>query len=65
MRDTDYLSALFPRAGETLKRKSIASLPTPASDIEVDHASGRRMLSIKYDNLTSDLYGGNKVRKLE
>lgn len=65
MSNTDYLSALFPKAGETLKRESLANLPTPVSDITVDHPSGRHLLSIKHDNLTGDMYGGNKVRKLE
>jgi len=65
MPDTDYLSALFPKAGEALRRESFANLPTPVSEMEVDHPSGRRLLSIKYDNVTGDLYGGNKVRKLE
>jgi len=65
MSDADYLSALFPQAGATLKRENLANLPTPVGDITVDHPSGRRLLSIKYDNLSSDLYGGNKVRKLE
>ncbi len=65
MSDTDYLSARFPNAGKTLKREILADLPTPAGDVLADHASGRRTISIKYDNLTGDLYGGNKVRKLE
>lgn len=65
MPDTDYLSVRFPEAGRSLKREILAALPTPACDIEVEHASGRRRISIKYDNLTGDLYGGNKVRKLE
>ncbi len=65
MSDTDYLSALFPKAGESLKREKLANLPTPVSDITIDHPSGRHLLSIKHDNLTGDLYGGNKVRKLE
>ncbi len=65
MSDIDYLSAQFPNAGKTLKREKLANLPTPTSDVLVDHASGRRTISIKHDNLTGDLYGGNKVRKLE
>ncbi len=65
MSDTDYLSARFPDAGKSLKRELFANLPTPASDVLIDHASGQRTISIKHDNLTGDLYGGNKVRKLE
>jgi len=28
-------------------------------------ARGRRVVTVKHDNLTGDVYGGNKVRKLE
>ncbi len=65
MSDTDYLSARFPNLGKSLSREIFAELPTPASHVAVDHASGQRTISIKHDNLTGDLYGGNKVRKLE
>jgi D-cysteine desulfhydrase len=65
MTDTDYLSARFPTAGKSLKREIFANLPTPVVDVLVDHASGQRSISVKHDNLTGDLYGGNKVRKLE
>ena len=65
MSETDYLAARFPNAGKTLKREILANLPTPASDVLIDLASGQRMISVKHDNLTGDLYGGNKVRKLE
>ena len=65
MSETDYLSARFPNAGKTLKREMFANLPTPADNVVVDHPSGRRTISLKHDNLTGDLYGGNKVRKLE
>ena len=65
MSDADYLAARFPNTGKTVKREILANLPTPAGDVLVDHASGQRTISIKYDNLTGDLYGGNKVRKLE
>ncbi|MFQ5983462.1 MAG: 1-aminocyclopropane-1-carboxylate deaminase/D-cysteine desulfhydrase, partial [Woeseiaceae bacterium] len=56
---------LFPKAGEALERECLANLPTPARDVAIEHPSGSRRVSIKYDNLTGDLYGGNKVRKLE
>ncbi|MFQ6006139.1 MAG: 1-aminocyclopropane-1-carboxylate deaminase/D-cysteine desulfhydrase [Woeseia sp.] len=57
--------SLFPRLGKSLERESLGNLPTPAGDLAVDHPSGRRPVSVKYDNLTGELYGGNKVRKLE
>ncbi len=65
MSASDYLSARFPNAGKSLQREIFANLPTPVGDVVVDHASGRRTISVKHDNLTGDLYGGNKVRKLE
>ena len=65
MSHTDHLSLQFPELGKTLGREKLANLPTPASEHAVDHSSGQRPISLKHDNLTGDLYGGNKVRKLE
>ncbi len=65
MSKSDYLQARFPVLGEKLPRMHLATLPTPVHELEIDPGSGRRSLSIKYDNLTGSTYGGNKVRKLE
>lgn len=65
MSNTDYLAARFPKLAKLLPKEQIAILPTPAEEVCVNHASGRRTISIKHDNLTGKLYGGNKVRKLE
>jgi len=65
MSNPDYLQARFPVLGEKLPRMHLATLPTPVHELEIDPGSGRRSLSIKYDNLTGSTYGGNKVRKLE
>jgi len=65
MSKSDYLQARFPVLGEKLPRMRLATLPTPVHELEIDPGSGRRSLSIKYDNLTGSTYGGNKVRKLE
>ncbi len=65
MSKPDYLQARFPVLGEKLLRMHLASLPTPVRELEPDPGAGRRSLSIKYDNLTGSIYGGNKVRKLE
>lgn len=65
MSKSDYLQARFPVLGEKLPRMHLATLPTPVQELEIDPGSGRRSLSIKYDNLTGSTYGGNKVRKLE
>ncbi len=61
----DYLRERFPVLGNHLPRLHLASLPTPARKHEVNIDAGTRTLVVKYDNLTGDLYGGNKVRKLE
>jgi D-cysteine desulfhydrase len=65
MSTADFLRARFPVLGERLPRLQLATLPTPVGEHEVNTKSGRRTLAVKYDNLTGNLYGGNKVRKLE
>jgi D-cysteine desulfhydrase len=65
MSETDQLAARFPAVGKALKREKLAKLPTLAADVTVKCSSGDRIISVKHDNLTGDLYGGNKVRKLE
>ena len=65
MSHTDQITLQFPKLGKTLKCEHLASLPTPASELVIDVSSGQRSISLKHDNLTGDLYGGNKVRKLE
>jgi 1-aminocyclopropane-1-carboxylate deaminase/D-cysteine desulfhydrase-like pyridoxal-dependent ACC family enzyme len=65
MPDTDYLQAKFPLLGEKLPRMHLANLPTPVREFDLDLGPEKRSLSIKYDNLTGSIYGGNKVRKLE
>lgn len=45
---------------------ALADLPTPVEPLaQLEHALGRAGLWIKRDDLSSTLYGGNKVRKLE
>jgi D-cysteine desulfhydrase len=48
-----------------LGKENLAHLPTPVHEFPLRLSSGRRHLTVKLDNLTGDLYGGNKVRKLE
>ena len=43
----------------------LARLPTPVREATVQLDSGTRTLSVKRDDLTGDVYGGNKLRKLE
>jgi len=48
-----------------IARLPLADLPTPLREYEVDVAGRRHALFVKLDNLSSGVYGGNKVRKLE
>ncbi|NIA28238.1 MAG: pyridoxal-phosphate dependent enzyme [Desulfobulbaceae bacterium] len=43
----------------------LADLPTPVAELPLATGSGQRLVSIKYDDRTGKIYGGNKVRKLE
>lgn len=61
----DCLKNRFPDLGNRLPKLSLASLPTPVNTQSVSAGNATHNLSIKYDNLTGALYGGNKVRKLE
>jgi 1-aminocyclopropane-1-carboxylate deaminase/D-cysteine desulfhydrase-like pyridoxal-dependent ACC family enzyme len=65
MTDSDLLASRFPALHDALPRLSLATLPTPVGvrDCTVDGVD--QQLTIKYDNLTGERYGGNKVRKLE
>ena len=62
---SDYLDARYPQLSSRVPRMRLANLPTPVRTVDVDVATGRRQISIKCDDLTGKLYGGNKVRKLE
>lgn len=62
---TDYLVNAYPALAGKLRKVALANLPTPTGEGVVPSASGERRISIKYDNLTSTYYGGNKLRKLE
>lgn len=55
----------FPRIRAQLQRAAIASVPTPVTKHSIDHASGSRNVIVKHDEMTSEAYGGNKIRKLE
>jgi D-cysteine desulfhydrase len=65
MSDVNYLDAMFPALGQAVGRISLANLPTPVSRARIRHAGSAFNLSVKRDDLSGDLYGGNKVRKLE
>jgi 1-aminocyclopropane-1-carboxylate deaminase/D-cysteine desulfhydrase-like pyridoxal-dependent ACC family enzyme len=55
----------LPSIDGLLGKESLAHLPTPVREYPLPIAGSRQRLSVKLDNLTGDVYGGNKVRKLE
>ena len=59
------LSMAFPRIGASLHRTAIANVPTPVTSHTVGLPFGTRNIMVKHDEATHDVYGGNKVRKLE
>jgi D-cysteine desulfhydrase len=62
---SDFLASAHPLLGKRLPRLAIASLPTPISAHTLSLPRGDYDVYVKHDDLTSALYGGNKVRKLE
>ncbi len=62
---TDSIGNAFPRLAEQLPKTSIANLPTPVREHSLRIASRPVKIFVKHDNLTSEKYGGNKIRKLE
>ncbi len=61
----NHLETAYPRLASRLPRTQLADLPTPVSQTTLTTTRGRRPVSIKHDDVTGKLYGGNKVRKLE
>ncbi len=62
----DPLAAAFPQLAAKLSRVALAELPTPLESApRLARELGIGELRIKRDDLTSPIYGGNKVRKLE
>lgn len=62
---TDHLGQAFPVLARHLPKTLIADLPTPVDSHAVTVGSQSRSIIVKHDDLTGELYGGNKVRKLE
>jgi len=65
MTTDDYLKEQLPELARKLPRADLATLPTPVREHVVSYSSKSRRISVKYDNLTGSIYGGNKVRKLD
>jgi 1-aminocyclopropane-1-carboxylate deaminase/D-cysteine desulfhydrase-like pyridoxal-dependent ACC family enzyme len=56
----------FPGLQSSLPRLSLGIFPTPIAPLTgLEQRLGRNGLFIKRDDLSGELYGGNKVRKLE
>lgn len=62
---TDALGIRFPGLAAKLPKLAIADLPTPLEQHTLPADAGVESILVKRDDLTSQLYGGNKVRKLE
>ena len=55
----------FPGLADRLPRRILARLPSPVEPLTSLETDGGPALFIKRDDLCSDVYGGNKTRKLE
>ena len=61
----DFLAEAYPELGRKLPKLHLADLPTPLTTHELTTPSDAQQITVKHDERTSSLYGGNKVRKLE
>lgn len=62
---TDMLAASYPGIARHLPKVQLAELPTPVSRGTIQTTAGARSISVKHDDASNPLYGGNKIRKLE
>ncbi len=62
---SDSLSAAYPELGRRLPKLQLADLPTPVELKEIHTPAGVRQVAIKRDDISSPVYGGNKIRKLD
>ncbi len=62
---TDSLGMHFPQLAARLPKSSIADLPTPLKQYSLRGLQSAPSILVKHDDLSSKLYGGNKIRKLE
>ncbi len=62
---TDALAEIFPALSRAVPKLGVADLPTPVSGHRLSLPGGSFDVAVKHDEVTSTLYGGNKVRKLE
>lgn len=62
---SDSLGKNFPRLAEQLPKTTIADLPTPLRNYSLPDTVIDNSMLVKHDDLSSEIYGGNKIRKLE
>lgn len=62
---SNALAELYPEIGARLPILPLADLPTPVSAHAVAVGDRTCRVLIKHDDVTGQIYGGNKVRKLE
>jgi D-cysteine desulfhydrase len=65
MSNTNQIETLFPVLANRLRRAPLAQLPTPVQTHHVQLGGRSIPITVKNDDQTAFLYGGNKVRKLE
>lgn len=61
----NYLHKSFPELGKKLPYIPLGKLPTPCEKLKALSSKTGNNLYVKRDDISGDLYGGNKVRKLE
>jgi 1-aminocyclopropane-1-carboxylate deaminase/D-cysteine desulfhydrase-like pyridoxal-dependent ACC family enzyme len=61
----NHLHKFFPELGRKLPYLSLGTLPTPCEKLKGLSEKTGNHLYVKRDDISGDLYGGNKVRKLE
>ncbi|MBT8092887.1 MAG: pyridoxal-phosphate dependent enzyme [Gammaproteobacteria bacterium] len=62
---SDSIASLYPRLAKRLHKMTLADLPSPVARVEFEIPAGSRSITVKRDDISSSLYGGNKIRKLE
>ena len=62
---TNHLCQAYPMLNKQLLKTPLAELPTRVEQHSIAIGRRRFTIAVKHDEETSEVYGGNKVRKLE
>ncbi|MBT8077358.1 MAG: pyridoxal-phosphate dependent enzyme [Gammaproteobacteria bacterium] len=65
MPDANLLNSRFPALGRQYPTVQLATLPTPVIEHQLRGGGQKMSVFVKCDDRSAELYGGNKVRKLE